>query len=349
MQVLIIGGTRFIGPHVVRRLVGAGHNVTLFHRGQTQADLPETVKHIYGDRQELSSFVAEFKAAALDVVLDMIPFTEEDARGVVSVFKDLARRLVAISSSDVYRAYGRLRRKEAGAPDPIPLEEGTPLREVLYPYRAQAQGEEDFKYHYEKILVERTVMSNAELPGTVLRLPAVYGPNDPQHRLFGYLKRMDDNRPFILLEEEQARWRWTRGYVENVADAIALAVTDERAAGGIYNVGEADALAESGWVCSIGNAAEWIGEVITMPREQLPKHLLMDLDYSHHLATNTSRIRAELGYCERISRPQALRRTISWERLNPPSAADSPQIDYQAEYAAEDEALAKLKQRGGVG
>ncbi len=49
MKILIIGGTNFIGPWVVRHLVTMGHDVTLFHRGKTKAELPEPVNHIYGD------------------------------------------------------------------------------------------------------------------------------------------------------------------------------------------------------------------------------------------------------------------------------------------------------------
>jgi nucleoside-diphosphate-sugar epimerase len=343
MQILIIGGTRFIGPYVVRRLINAGHSVTLFNRGETKADLPSSVKHICGDRRALLSFADEFKATAPDVVLDMIPYTEEEAHALLSVFKNIARRLVAISSADVYRAYGRLLRLERGAPDPVPLNEHAPLRESLYPYRAKAQGVEDFKYYYDKILVERVVMSDNELPGTVLRLPVVYGAGDPQHRLFGYLKRMDDNRPAIILGEEQARWRWTRGYVENVADAIALAVADERAINRIYNVGEPDALAEADWVRSIGQAAGWNGEVITVPGDALPEHLTANVNYEHHLYTDTGLIRAELGIDERISRAEALRRTIDWERNNPPAEA----FPAQSEYAAEDALLAAWNAHSG--
>jgi nucleoside-diphosphate-sugar epimerase len=340
MHILIIGGTRFIGPYVVRRLAEAGgHSVTLFHRGETKADLPPSVNHIYGDRRDLSSFAAEFPNLAPDVVLDMIPYTEEEAQTLMRVFKNVARRVVAISSADVYRAYARLLRLETGEPDPVPLDENAPLREALYPHRAQAKGPEDFAYHYDKILVERTVMSDQKLPGTVLRLPAVYGAGDPQHRLFGYSKRMDDKRPAILLEEEQARWRWTRGYVENVADAIALAVTDSRAANRIYNVGEREALAEADWVRSIGQAAGWDGHVVTVPKASLPEHLAANVDYAHQLFTDTTRLREELGYSERVPLEDALRRTIEWERANPPAEVFPAEI----EYAAEDEVLAKPK------
>ncbi|HEX8891347.1 MAG TPA: NAD-dependent epimerase/dehydratase family protein [Pyrinomonadaceae bacterium] len=341
MRILTIGGTRFMGPHVVRHLVSAGHEVTLFHRGETKIDLAG-INQFYGDRHDLSSFAAEFNALAPDVVLDMIPYTEEDARDLMRVFKGIARRLVAISSADVYRAYGRLLRLETGTPDPVPLNEDAPLRESRYPYRARAKDADDFAYNYEKILVEQVVMSEPEhLPGTILRLPAVYGPNDAQHRLFGYLKRMDDLRPAILLEEAQSRWRWSRAFVENVADAITLAVTDERAAGRIYNVGEPEAITESDWVHAIGHAAGWDGTIVIAHKDQLPAHLLGNVDYDHQLVVDTTRIRTELGYSERISQQEALHETIDWERNHPPS--EIPPL--QSEYDAEDEALAKLTLR----
>ncbi|HKC63108.1 MAG TPA: hypothetical protein VKB86_05695, partial [Pyrinomonadaceae bacterium] len=156
---------------------------------------------------------------------------------------------------------------------------------------------------------------------------------------FGYLKRMDDRRPAILLEEEQSRWRWTRGYVENVADAIALAVTDDRAMNRIYNVGEAEALTELDWIHAIGHAAGWDGEIVVLPKDALPAHMTSNADYAHHLFTDTSRIRAELGFDERISHQEALHKTIDWERANPPAEI----FPAETEYAAEDAILAKLK------
>ncbi len=220
----------------MRRLAGAGHEVAVFHRGRTGTELPEGVGRFLGDRQALEDHADELRSFGPEVVLDMIPMNEKDAQGVVDVFRGVARRIVAISSEDVYRAYDVVRGLAPGPPDPIPLSEDAPLRERLYPY--EREGIED----YEKILVERVVMGDPDLPGTVLRLPAVYGPGDYQHRLFDYVKRMDDGRPAILLGEGMANWRWTHGYVEDVASAIALAVTDERDAGRVYNVGEAEPL-----------------------------------------------------------------------------------------------------------
>ena len=335
MRVLIVGGTNFIGPHVLGWLAEAGHEVVSFHRGRTEADLPPLVKHIRGDRRSLGDFADEFRRFAPEVVLDMIPMNEVDARGLVAAFKGIARRTVAISSQDVYRAYDRVTRRGPGPPDRIPLSEDAPLREKLYPY--EREEVED----YEKILVERVVMGDPDLPGTVLRLPAVYGPGDYQHRLFEYLKRMDEGRPAILIGEGMASWRWTHGYVENVALAIALAVTEEHAAGRVYNVGEADPPPWAGWVREIGRAAGWDGEVVAVPENVLPKHLDWGLDTAQQWVADTARIRRELGYREAVPREEALRKTVEWERANPPVKVDLALFDY----AAEDATLAGLRPR----
>jgi nucleoside-diphosphate-sugar epimerase len=337
MKVFVLGGTGFIGRHVVRRLLDSGHELVVFHRGQTSADLPPAVHTIHGDRRNLSAFTEEVMRFRPDVVIDVIPYTEQQARDVMRSFAGFARRVVALSSGDVYRNYDGLRGVATAPPDPCPLVEEAPFRENLYPYRSSASGPDDWKYHYEKILIERIVLGEPDLPGTVLRLPMVYGPGDLQHRLFPYVKRMDDGRPAILVEAGQAGWRWTRGYVENVAAAVAHAATDDRAIGRIYNIGEANARSEAEWVAEVGRACGWRGEVVTVPRAILPG-LAPAFDWRYHLVTDTGRLRAQLGFVEPVALAKALQRTVDWERAHPPSEAGSPEFDY----AAEDAALASV-------
>lgn len=165
----------------------------------------------------------------------------------------------------------------------------------------------------------------------------VYGPGDGQRRLYYYLKLIDDGRPAIILEEGLARWRWTRAYVENVAAAIALAVITDRATERIYNVGAPEVESEAEWVRRIGAVAGWNGEVIAMPREKLPAHLVPDINTDHHLVLDDSRIRSELGFTEPVAGDVALRRTIAWQRAHPPAHIDPKAFDY----AADDAVLAR--------
>ncbi len=314
MRILILGGTRFIGPAIVRDLVAQKHTVAVFHRGETRADLPSSLVHLLGDRKRLADFAPEFARFAPDVVIDTFAMTEGDASAVVGVFAGLARRIVVLSSMDVYRAYDRLRGTEPGEPESLPLAEDAPLRERLFPYRGQGKDDQDLFYHYEKILVERVVLSQPDLPGTVLRLPCVYGPGDYQHRTLEYLKPMEEGNSTIQLGQLHAAWRWTRGYVEDVAAAVTLAASDERAAGQTFNVGEQDSLAEAEWVRRIGQTAEWNGSVLAVPDERLPEQLRTKFDWRHHIVGDTSKIRRELGYQERVPLDEALSRTVAWER-----------------------------------
>lgn len=339
MKILVIGGTRFMGPHVVRSLNDQGHDITVFHRGQTQTSLPAGVKEILGDRHPFSNVANELKQLAPDVVLDMLPLTEQDARDVMNTFTGTAHRVVALSSQDVYHAFGLINHKESGPVDALPLTEDSPLRKNLYPYRDETSNDQPREIaDYDKILVERIVMSDPNLPGTVLRLPAVYGPGDFQHRLFSYIKRMDDHRPAILLDEAEAEWRWTHGYVENVAEAIALAVTNEQAAGRIYNVGEPYTLTMAEWVRKIGQTIGWEGRIVFAPQGRLPEPIRWGINADQDIVVDSTRIRQELGYQEHISPEEALKQTIAWERANPPQKIDPKQFDYETE----DSILAEL-------
>lgn len=313
MRVLAIGATGFIGQQVVSRLVELGHKVAVLHRGTTAGQLPDGVHHIRGNRDHLDDSRVDFESFAPDVVLDAILFTEPQARGLVAACRGMNARIVALSSADVYRNYDGLRGASTEAPDPVPLAEDAPLRRTRYPYRGAALPFE-YAHDYEKILVEQVLLNDSELPATVLRLPAVYGPGDTQHRLRPYLQRMADRRQAIVLQQQQAEWRWTRGFVGNVAAAIALAVTDVRSAGRVYNVGEERALTEREWVEAIGTAAGWQGKVIAVPRDRMPAHLTLPLDWRYSLWTDTARLRHELGYAEPVPLVEALKRSVEWER-----------------------------------
>jgi nucleoside-diphosphate-sugar epimerase len=190
--------------------------------------------------------------------------------------------------------------------------------------------------------VEEVVLNHPDLPGTALRLPAIYGPGD--YRPYYYLKKMNDGRPFILLDERLAQWQFSRGYSENVAHAVVLAATNPRASGRIYNVADEPTLAQMEWIELIAQAAGWNGEILTAPPSRLPDHLVRKEYLEQHWVVDTGRIREELGFGERIAPAEAMRRTLAWIQANPLDREEEEKLfdPQEYNYPAEDEAIRKL-------
>jgi nucleoside-diphosphate-sugar epimerase len=282
---------------------------------------------------------SEFERLSPQVVLDMFPYTEADAIALMNVFKGIAERVVAISSMDVYRAYAVFLQIESIPVELVPLTEDSALRQQLHLFRKIAERPLNAPADYEKILVERVVMNYPDLPGTIVRLPMVYGAQDPLNRLFPYLKRMDENRPAIVLAESLAQWRGSYGYVKNVAYAIALAVTNERAKGRIYHVADAEVLTEAERLSRVGKVARWQGKIVTLAREYLPTDWNLPYNTAQHWFVDTTRIRQELGYKEIVSPEEALKRTIDWQRSHPPKEISQWTGKELLDYATEDRIL----------
>jgi nucleoside-diphosphate-sugar epimerase len=131
--------------------------------------------------------------------------------------------------------------------------------------------------------------------------------------------------------------RTPRGYVEDVAAAVALAATSSQSSGRIYNVCEEEPFSELDWARKIAAATGWNGQFTVLPHEQAPKHLHWPGNTAQHMVASSERIRKELGYRELLSREESIRRTIDWERANPPAQSISQY------YEAEDGALAQFQ------
>ena len=338
MRVLLIGGNGFIGAPLIEQLQQRGDTVAVFHRGETGGK-DRGVLHLAGDRNRLADYRDELKSFAPDVIVDFVLSSGQQARDLMQIATGLTGRVVALSTGDVYRAWGVLQGVEAGPLEPLPITEDSPLRSTrkLYSPEGIAKLKSIFTWateDYDKIAVEQAVMSSSDVPGTILRLPMVYGPGDPLHRYFPLVKRIADRRPAIILPDDFAAWRAPRGYVENVAHALALSVADNRSSGHIYNYCEEPCLPELESQKRIAKQTSWTGEFVVLPVADTPQHLRFPVNTAQHVVVSSDRIRNELGYLELIPQDEAIRRTIAWEQANPPAPIDPQQFDYAAEDAA---------------
>ena len=217
MRILLIGGDGFIGRFAVSALTQQGHALAVFHRGT--AAVPAGVEEIRGNRNQLSGSAQELKRFVPDVVIDLVISSGAQAEELMNIFRGATQRVVMLSSIDVYRAVGILHGTESGPLQDVPLTEESELRRCLPPYPPESLQllRKTFAWvtdDYDKIPAERAVMNDRELPGTVLRLPMVYGPGDPLSRFYPVVKRIADGRRHIIFPETLAAWRSPRGYVE---------------------------------------------------------------------------------------------------------------------------------------
>ncbi|OYD89708.1 hypothetical protein CDG76_34590 [Nostoc sp. 'Peltigera membranacea cyanobiont' 210A] len=323
MRVLVIGGTGFIGTRVVRAL--RAHEVTVYHPNPSKL-MQDNVRHLLGSREQLGAYRPIFREIDPDIVVDMVSRNAVDARLTVQNLGEVVDRFVVISSGSVYRNYGVFLGSETAEIDNRPAQESSPLRRKLYPYRGLIPCESDnskaWLCDFDKILMEKVFKEETTVPFNIVRLPMVYGPGDPDHRLIPYVRRMLEDDSIIFLQESAARWRNARAYVDNIAHAIAL-VVERGEAGKVYNVAEPQDFPEEEWVCEIGRQVGWRGCIRYLsdsdPGGRPPiKEFPEGTNFRQHLRFDTTRIRQELGYEEIVPTDTALEATVQAYRKHLP-------------------------------
>ena len=177
LSILILGGTGFTGPHQVRYAVGRGHKVSVFNRGKRQAELPNDVEHLVGDR---NGQLDALKGRKWDVVIDNPTTLPRWVRDSASLLKDSAKQYVFISTISVY-----------GDNSKAGMDEKPPLAKYE---GADQKAEEKVNpqlYGPLKALSERE--AEKWFPGrtTVIRPGVIVGPGDESDRFTYWPARID--------------------------------------------------------------------------------------------------------------------------------------------------------------
>jgi 2'-hydroxyisoflavone reductase len=167
MHWLVIGGTQFVGHHIVQAALAAGERVTLFNRGLTAAELPAGVQRIIGDRKADLSALRE--AGPWDAVIDCCAYLPRDARRMAEALRGKARRYALISTISVYADMSQ------------DVDENSPLARTDTPDTEVVDGQ---TYGPLKALCEAEVQGVFSAPGSclILRPGLVVGPRDPTQR-----------------------------------------------------------------------------------------------------------------------------------------------------------------------
>lgn len=121
MNVLIVGGTRYLGAAIAWELVGQGYDVTVLHRGRTPGNLPPEVRHLLGDARD-RAFVEPHLRDGYDAVVDTI-LQADDLEWYLPLLEAHAGQFVHCGSTGVYAPAQRMPSRETD-PTPCPPELG---------------------------------------------------------------------------------------------------------------------------------------------------------------------------------------------------------------------------------
>jgi 2'-hydroxyisoflavone reductase len=173
MDLLILGGTRFLGRYLVEAALGGDHRVTLFNRGLSEPDLFPEVETIKGDRDgDLSAL----RGRRWDAVIDTCGYVPRVVRASAGLLADAVDHYTFVSSISVY-------------PDNMGpgADEGAPVEELEDPTVEEITGE---TYGGLKALCERA--AGEEMPGRILdvRPGLISGPHDPTDRFTYWPRRV---------------------------------------------------------------------------------------------------------------------------------------------------------------
>ena len=102
LEILIIGGTGYMGKIVVQRLLERGDRVTVFSRGSSRPDWWDQVEHIQGDRDNRPDFMAKLMGKKYDAVIDSQAYRKEDVESAVETFRGNIGRYLLVSTGSVY-------------------------------------------------------------------------------------------------------------------------------------------------------------------------------------------------------------------------------------------------------
>ncbi len=312
MKLLILGGTRFVGRHIVEAALARDHDVTLFNRGRNNSDLFPEAEHLRGDRD---GGLEALRGRQWDAAVDTCGYVPRLVRDSARLLADAVDRYVFISSISVYR--------DTGTPD---QDETAPVGALKDEAIEDVDGE---TYGPLKVLCEQA--AEHAMPGRVLtiRPGLVVGPHDPTDRFTYWPHRVAQGGDMLAPGRPDTRVQFI--------DARDLAEWTVKMAGrratGVFNAVSVN----EGWTMgrllaecrrAVGGAAipVWVDERFLLdngvaPWSDLPLWLPQDASDEYRGMSSISAAKAVAAGLTFLPLAHTVRDTLAWDRTRP---ADAP-------------------------
>ncbi|MGE1047136.1 NAD-dependent epimerase/dehydratase family protein [Bacillus sp. GMs2/1] len=181
-KVLVLGGTRFFGKHLVEALLQEGHDVTIATRGVTEDSFGSAVKRIIIDREDGKLLEKRLEGKSYDIVYDNLCYSSNAAKIICEVLRGKTKKYVMTSSMAVYEPALSLSEEDFNP----------------YDYAIAYGDRNDFNYGEGKRLAEAVVFQQATFPVVAVRFPVVIGENDYTKRLQFYVECIMNQKPIVV-------------------------------------------------------------------------------------------------------------------------------------------------------
>lgn len=325
LEVLVLGGTAFLGPACVELLLARGHKVTLFNRGRTNTHLFPTLERLEGDRRENHDAL---RGRKWDVVLDTSAYFPRAVNDAMDALAGNVGHYVLISTVSVYAAFDQPGMDEDAAVATI---EDETLEEVT--------GE---SYGALKALCEQA--AEAKMPGRVtnIRPGLIVGPLDRTDRFTYWPVRVSRGGEVLAPNAPEQTIQ-----VVDVRDLAAFTVTcmEERVAG-VYNATSKPSLFSIGELLETSKkvsgsdarftwvSAEFLAEHEVAPWSEMPVWMPAEGDYAGFDQIDVSRAMAKGLTFRPLS--DTVRDTLDWWKTMP-ELEEGPRTELRAGIAPEKE------------
>ncbi len=329
MKILIIGGTRYLGPRLVAHLIARGHEPILFNRGITKAPaaVKSQVRTIHGDRNEGCELLRAVKNEAFDAVVDTQAFCGADAERIVDVLSDRVGKCLVISSA---ACYGRLTF--------VPADETHPYINEKRSFPGQANAYACGKRDVERVLL--TAHQEKGFPVVIIRPSVSYG----YGRLFSiwayssrHVARIREGKEIIVPDTGESLIQPV--FIDDEAEIIERALTSEGAVGEAFNCAGAVAVPLWQYFSAYGEAMGIPVKFVQIPASFLEGfdpvlcvRASQNLIFNH--AYDVSKLRRVLGFIHRYSLVEGLKKTIEfqdrWNLIEPTQDGDPDDLLIEA-------------------
>ena len=305
MRILVMGGTRFNGLHLVYELLKHGHEVTILNRGITEPPVPKIVTRLYADRKDPQQLGNALQNLEFDVVFDISAYVVEDVKYLTDIMVGRTGHYIFASSTVVYAENNIL-----------PITEDYPVD----------SGPNQSDYGKNKLICEDFLSKlylRDHFPMTIARFSMVFGPHNNlinrEQRMFVRLLR---NRKILI--PGRGTTLSQVGHVDDEARALRMMARNPNTFGEIYNVTGKDYFSDEGYVDACSEAIGITPDKLFIPAnvmDNMPMEIRQTLiqrlapyihRWDHSTLFSMVKLKEHIGYEPEYTFKSAVEQTYRW-------------------------------------